>query len=103
MPDGARIVSLSGEIDLSNAPAHEHRILESLGGATALVVDLTDVSYFDSTGLRMLDNLAGACEAAKLPMRVVAPDGGRVRLILRICSWPDHLLSETVEEALIAV
>lgn len=94
---------LQGEIDLANAAAVQADVIDRLGGASALVIDLTDVTYFDSSGLRMLDGLAGACRAAGLPLRVVAPEGGRPRFILRVCAWPEELVAESAEEALAAL
>ena len=42
---------LEGEVDLSNAAALEARILAALRGASALVLDLADVTYLDSAAL----------------------------------------------------
>ena len=101
--DGTHLVLLSGEIDLENARALEAEILSGMDDAQALVVDLSDVSYFDSSGMRMLDALAGACDAAGVPLRVVAPDGGRARFILRIVAWPEALLAGSLDTALAAL
>lgn len=95
-----QIARLSGEIDMGNAPELEARVLASAGDAEALVVDLSDVTYFDSSGMRMLDAVAAACDGASLPLRVVAPDGGRARFVLRIVAWPEHLLADSLEIAL---
>ncbi len=93
------VARLQGEVDLANYAAVEAEVLAGLGDASALVVDLTDVTYFDSSGMRMLDGLAGACEDAGIPLRVVAPDPGPVRTILRIVAWPEHLIAGSVDEA----
>ncbi len=47
--DGVRYVIASGEIDVSNAPA-----LAAALDAPRLVVDMTGVDFFDSTGLAAL-------------------------------------------------
>ena len=94
------VARLEGEIDLANAGEIEAEVLGSLGDAGALVVDLTDVTYFDSSGMRMLDGLAGACQSAGIPLRVVAPDPSPARLILRIVAWPEDLVVDTLEAAL---
>ena len=94
------VVRLEGEIDLANAAAIEAEVLAGVGDATALVLDLTDVSYFDSSGMRMLDGLAGACDRAGVQLRVVAPDPGPVRMILRIVAWPEELVVASLDEAL---
>ena len=94
------VARLEGEIDLANAAAIEAEVLAAMGEASALVVDLSDVTYFDSSGMRMLDGLAGACRSAGLPLRVVAPDSSPARMILKIVAWPEELVVESVDEAL---
>lgn len=101
--DGACVARLDGEIDMANATELEARILAATGDARALVVDLSEVTYFDSSGMRMLDALAGACEGAAIPLRVVAPEGGRARFVLRVVAWPEHLLAESLEAAVAGV
>lgn len=50
-----RIVALEGEIDLSTAPDAERRITEAEeSGPVGIVVDLRDVTFMDSSGLRVL-------------------------------------------------
>ena len=52
---------LEGEVDLSNAAALEARILAALRGASALVLDLADVTYLDSAALALLSRVQLAC------------------------------------------
>lgn len=98
--DGEIVLArVDGEIDLGNAQSIEAGLAQLLGDAGSLVVDLGGVTYFDSAGIRMLDGVVGLCEGSGLPVRIVAPSGGRVRFILRICAWREELLAETVEDA----
>lgn len=46
------VVTLSGEVDLSNSPILRKKLLESIN--TNILVDLSDVSYMDSSGLATL-------------------------------------------------
>ena len=94
------VARLEGEIDLANAREIEAEVLGSVGDASALVVDLTDVTYFDSSGMRMLDGLAGACQSAGIPLLVVAPDPSPARMILKIVAWPEELVVASLDEAL---
>ena len=94
------VAHLEGEIDLANAAVIEAEVLEALGDAPALVVDLSAVTYFDSSGMRMLDGLAHACGAAGIPMRVVAPDGSPARMVLRIVAWPEERIAGSLDAAL---
>jgi anti-sigma B factor antagonist len=49
------VVSIGGEIDLSTAPAFEAAIAGALGeGPPVLVIELSEVSFMASVGLRIL-------------------------------------------------
>jgi anti-sigma B factor antagonist len=53
--DGVAVVSIGGEIDLSTAPAFEAVIAEALEeDPPALVVELSEVIFMASVGLRIL-------------------------------------------------
>jgi anti-sigma B factor antagonist len=53
--DGGTVLTLSGELDIASAPALE-RTLDDFGTSLPhrLVIDLTQVTFMDSTGLRAL-------------------------------------------------
>ncbi|HEY1842118.1 MAG TPA: STAS domain-containing protein [Mycobacterium sp.] len=52
---GVAVVSIGGEIDLSTAPAFEAAITGALDdGPPVLVIELSDVSFMASVGLRIL-------------------------------------------------
>jgi anti-sigma B factor antagonist len=53
-PEGAAIVSLSGELDLSTVPRMERAVLEQLGQRPAVLVDLSSLSFIDSSGISAL-------------------------------------------------
>ncbi len=73
--EGARtVLTVAGEIDLATAPQLEERI-GAYPGESDLLVDLSSVTFMDSTGLRLL---IGAHERAKGgggSFAVVAPEG----------------------------
>jgi anti-sigma B factor antagonist len=51
----AYLIVLSGDFDLHTGPQFERRVLEALGrGASELVIDLSDVSFIDSTTIGIL-------------------------------------------------
>ena len=66
--DGSCVVRLRGEIDLSNAADVEAQLLDAARGITALVVDLAEVGYIDSSGFGMLERIAHHA-----PLRIVVP------------------------------
>ena len=47
-------ISLSGALDTENAPKLEEVMNESLTGVTSLIIDLKDLNYISSSGLRVL-------------------------------------------------
>ena len=48
------IVSLDGEVDLATSPAARELILKALDGGQSVLVDLSKVSYIDSSGVASL-------------------------------------------------
>ena len=50
----AASVRVSGEVDLATAPELERALREALGFARLVLLDLHDMSFMDSTGLRLL-------------------------------------------------
>ena len=50
----ASIVSLAGELDLSTIPQVEKRLLDELRSRTSVIVDLTKVTFIDSSGIALL-------------------------------------------------
>jgi anti-sigma B factor antagonist len=78
----ATTIVLTGEIDASNASTIGVQVGDALlGGATAVVVDLSGVTFFDSTGLGALIASRNACGESKVPMSLRAPSP-QVRRIL---------------------
>jgi anti-sigma B factor antagonist len=79
------VARLTGEIDLSNA----HEVGETLAGAVpntalGLVIDLTATAYLDSSGVHLLFELAERLQRRQQQLRVVVPEGGPIRRVLRI-------------------
>lgn len=56
------VVHLQGEIDMNTSPAARQQILKALQRRRDLLVDLSDVSYIDSSGVA---NLVEAYQLAK--------------------------------------
>jgi anti-sigma B factor antagonist len=54
-PDNVAVISLAGEIDLATAPDAERRIAAAEKvEPSELVIDLREVTFMDSSGLRVL-------------------------------------------------
>lgn len=52
--DGATVVTVDGEIDANTAPEAQEKILPLASPGCRLVLDLTNVPYMSSAGLRIL-------------------------------------------------
>lgn len=58
--DGARILTVTGEVDMSNAAELGAALDRELAGGTTLTVDLAGVTYLDSAGIAVLFGRATA-------------------------------------------
>ena len=98
--DGIVVASLTGEIDLSNATEITDALLGSIPNeALGLVIDLSDVSYLDSAGVRMLAELDHRLGWRAQALRVVAPEASRSRRVLAIAGLERVLSLETSIDA----
>lgn len=61
------LLKLSGEIDLHYSPKVREKILASLKAGNALLIDLADVKYIDSSGIASLVEGFQTAKTAKLP------------------------------------
>lgn len=52
--DGTSLMVLSGEVDMATAPFFEESVAFAQGDHVAVVVDLQEVTFMDSTGLHVL-------------------------------------------------
>ena len=101
--DGAVVVSLTGELDLYNAEEVRGALLDACAGEPdALVVDLAEVRFIDSTALGVLIE-ARSKLADRNGFRLAAP-GLETRRALEVSGLDRHfLVHDTVAEALEAV
>ena len=96
-PAGVTIARVEGEIDLASAPGLGAALASALeAGDTAL--DLSDVAFIDSAGVRMLVELAK--NDGRGPVAVIAPPGSTARRMIeltaieslfRLLDGPDEL------------
>jgi anti-anti-sigma factor len=68
-----------------------------------VVLDLTDVTFFDSSGVRLVDHVTRECDRTATPLRVVAPPGTPTRRVLEIVGLSDELVTDDLRAALSAV
>jgi len=83
---GTSTVFLSGEIDLERSPVARKTLLDTLARKQALVVDLRDVSYIDSSGIASLVEAYQKARTANLAFTLaeVGPPVMRVLSLARL-------------------
>lgn len=74
MVNDTPVARVSGEVDMSNVRMIEERIGGSVSNkAFAVVVDLTDVTYLDSAGIRLLYQLDSRVQSRQQRLVIVVP------------------------------
>lgn len=91
--EAVTVMRVRGDIDVTNAGELRTALAQRAG--EALVVDLSDVGYFDSAGFAVLDQLLG-----KVRLTVVVPPGSVVRTAMSLLNLPFH---DSVDAALAAL
>lgn len=63
--DGTAVVSVAGEIDVYTSPLLQEHLVEVLrDGSSSIVLDLSEVTFLDSTGLGVLITGLKRCRSA---------------------------------------
>ncbi|RYP88025.1 anti-sigma factor antagonist [Nocardioides guangzhouensis] len=83
--DHTVVLSVTGEIDLSNA----EQVRDAIGAAlpveaAVLVVDLSGTQYLDSAGIAMLFRLAERLGWSRQELHLVVPPDAPIRAAIRI-------------------
>jgi anti-anti-sigma factor len=82
---GWPVARLTGAVDLSNVEVLTARLEGAVSNrAQGLVVDLSGVTYLDSTGLRLIYRLARRLGDRQQRLRLVVPDDSRIRRVLTL-------------------
>jgi anti-anti-sigma factor len=77
------LLSLAGEIDLSNAAMLEDTAYAMVGRESTVLLDLGAVEYMDSAGLGLIQRLYSRIAEAGAELRVVARPGSAAADLLR--------------------
>jgi anti-sigma B factor antagonist len=89
---GAVVLAVHGDADLHTASMLRDRLDRAIdGGASGVVVDLSDASFFDSTALGVLVGGMKRLRATRRQLRLVAPRP-EVRRLLEI-TLLDHVFA----------
>ncbi|MCW2714815.1 MAG: anti-sigma factor antagonist [Frankiales bacterium] len=98
-----RVLRATGELDVMTSRSVLPALPEMVEGAAGVVLDVSAVTFFDSSGLRLVDRLARACGGQGAQLRVVAPPGTMARRVLEIAGMVAHLVEDDLASAVAAV
>ena len=90
--NGRLILHLHGEVDLSNVEHLGRQIDLAATGSAHVVIDLSEIEYIDSQGLRLLKRLSNRFSDEGTTFQVIAPPGTFARGVLEMT-----LLNEALE------
>jgi anti-anti-sigma factor len=79
---GTTIVSLAGELDLSTVPRLEDALLEQIEQRAAVMLDLSQLSFIDSSGIGVL--MRARQIANGTPISLVIAPGSQVERIFEV-------------------
>jgi anti-anti-sigma factor len=94
----AKVAGLRGRLDTATAPAAETRLLEMLADGGRVVVDLAEVHYVSSAGLRVLLKAAKMARVAGGGFAVAGPQPS-VREVLEISGFDKILEIHATRDA----
>jgi anti-anti-sigma factor len=78
-------VSLRGEMDMSNADSIEETLRDQIEqGVDRVVIDLSQLLFIDSSGVRVLLALGSRFRERRRELILVVPDAGIVRRVLSV-------------------
>jgi anti-anti-sigma factor len=100
----ATVATIGGEVDLSNADRLLDELMARVGTTPWLVLDLTECSYLDSAGLRMIARIDARCRTVGSGLRLVVDPGGSIDRVLAMTHMDEALtVDELLRDALISV
>ena len=104
--DGDTVVAhVHGEVDLSNVDDIRTVLIEVVSHELeCLVLDLTDTTYLDSTGVRLLFELAERLHGRRQELRLVVNEEAMVHRVIVLTQLNQRVpLDDTVDAALSAL
>ncbi len=88
--NGVARLTLTGELDIANAHQVHMRLPEATASAECVLVDLSGLTFIDSTGIRLLLQLQKIAERDGWRLRLV-PGPPHVQEVLRIVGLETRL------------
>jgi len=93
--DGSVRVAVRGELDMATGPQVDEELLRAEAEATRrLVLDLTGVTFFDSTGMQVVLDAEVRSREAAYELVIAAAADGEVLRVMELASVRDRLVVE---------
>lgn len=99
------IARVTGEVDLSNVEEVSVALTDAVAqNASSLLLDLTATTYLDSTGVRLVFELAERLHARRQELRLVVSDTAVVRRVLVLTHVGEQVpFHSSIDDALAAL
>lgn len=82
--EGVAVVDVDGDLDMAAVDDVDAALQEALSQGRPVVVDLTDVAFIDSTGMRAMIEARRRSREDAVPMVLVCPDNAAVWRLLEL-------------------
>ena len=100
----ALLIAVKGELDLSTCDRLKPAADEAVFGGRPLILDLTGCTFIDSSGLRLVLQIANGLAEEEVPMAVVAAGESNVRKLFSLTAIDQTIpLFDTRDEALVSL
>lgn len=96
--EGADVVMVEGEVDLTNADGVHEAVVET--SAPTVVLDLTSVAYLDSSGIRAIDQANRHLAGDERALLIVSPPETPADWTLRVAGFDRAIVLESLDAAL---
>ena len=99
------LARVAGEVDASNVDDLSQRLLAAVPNhARALVLDLTETSYIDSSGISLIFDAAARLKNRRQQVRLVVPPRSFVGEVLAAVSMGESVaIDAAMDDALLAI
>ena len=85
--DGRVQIALDGELDLTTAPLLERALTRAVASGAEITVDLSECSFMDACGIRVLVDTARSLEPDGRKLAVVGLSGQPERIFSMLLSY----------------
>jgi anti-sigma B factor antagonist len=87
---GCHTLCLSGELDMVSAPELDSAVTLALAQAREVILDIEELTFIDSTGLRAILTCHKSCQRIDIPFRLT-PGQSQARRLFEITGLLDRL------------